>query len=276
MQRLLLLFWLLAIPAARAQLAPAVTPLTVGLTDTLRSAILGEVRPLNIYLPEGYTASDTARYPVIYLLDGGLDGDFLPVVGVEHFSSFPWVGRLKPSIIVGIASTDRTHDFTPPTAFAEERALLPASGGAAAFIRFLKDELQPYVERQYRTAPSRTIIGESLGGLLAANILLTEPGLFDRYIIISPSLWWNDGALLKMPVPEPAATTDVYIGVGKEGATPGARPHIQEADARTLAERLQAARNPALRVQFDYLPAETHATVSHQALLNAFRLLARP
>lgn len=255
----------------------AVKPFVLGSIDEIRSVQLGETRVLNIYLPAGYKAGDSAKYPVIYLLDGGADEDFVPVVGLVQFNSFSWVNRLAPSIVVGITNVARRRDFTYPSTFASEKAKYPESGHSDKFIAFLEKELQPYIEKTYNASPTaRTLIGESLGGLLAAEVLLKKPGLFDKYIIIAPSLWWDDGSLLKYPTDKLASSlrkADVYIGVGKEGVGLGERPHVGEVDANLLADKLQKLQRKGLTVHFDYLPQEDHATVAHQALINAFRLL---
>ncbi len=250
----------------------------LGHIEQLASGILHETRTLNIYLPPEYTESDSARFPVVYLLDGSADEDFIHIVGLYQFSSFSWVGRVKPSIIVGIANTNRQHDFTFPSNRPSDQKLIPKAGGSAQFIAFIEKELQPFINKKFKTNGSKTLIGESLGGLLATEILLSKPALFNRYIIISPSLWWDDGALLHRPAQglnsHYSQPTEVYVGVGKEGLTPSEPPHVQEVDANLLVEKLKATQAKQLRIVFDYLPDETHATVGHQAALNALRLLA--
>jgi predicted alpha/beta superfamily hydrolase len=178
---------------------------------------------------------------------------------------------------VGIANVDRRRDFTYPTTLEEDKKRFPTTGQSEKFIAFLEKDLQPYIERRYKTTPSKTIIGQSLGGLLATEILLKKPTLFSKYMIISPSLWWDDASLLKIRssvLEESFRTpTDVYIGVGKEGLGLSAIPHVMEVDANLLAERLRNTKSKVVTVHFDYLPQEDHATVTHQALFNAFRLL---
>ncbi|MBS1616659.1 MAG: alpha/beta hydrolase [Bacteroidetes bacterium] len=282
--RLTFLSLLLFGPMALAQPGPArVTAsqsLILGRMEQLHSTILHDTRTLNIYLPPEYSEADTARFPVVYLLDGALDEDFIHIVGLYQFSSFPWVNRVKPSIIVGLANSNRKQDFVFPAPRTTDQKLIPQAGGSEAFIAFIEKELQPYIKKQYRTNGSKTLIGESLGGLLAAEILLDKPALFQRYIIVSPSLWWGNGALLRRSAvgldSSFSAPTEVYVGVGNEGLTPGEPPHVQEVDARLFAEKLQATKAKHLRVIFDYLPEETHATLGHQAVLNALRLLAKP
>jgi predicted alpha/beta superfamily hydrolase len=252
-------------------------PLIIGEVDGIQSRILSEKRILNIYLPNGYKASDTINYPVVYLLDGGMDEDFIHITGLYQFNSFPWINRVAPSIIVGITNTDRMRDMTYPTADTAAKRWYPTSGHSDKFINFIEQELQPYIQKRFRTDSSRTLIGESLGGLLATEILLKKPRLFDKYIIVSPSLWWDNGSLLKQSSAILQSgflqKTSVYIGVGKEGLTPGNTPRVMEVDANVLADKIKRTKSKTVQVYFDYLPQEDHATIMHQAVFNALRLI---
>jgi predicted alpha/beta superfamily hydrolase len=102
-----------------------VRPFVLGEIEEIQSKVLAEKRVLNIYLPEGYAENDTVRYPVIYLLDGSADEDFIHIVGLVQFSSFDWVQQLPKSIVVGIATVDRRRDFTFPTTIPEDRKSIP-------------------------------------------------------------------------------------------------------------------------------------------------------
>ena len=236
-----------------------------------------EKRILNIYLPEGWNKNDTTTYPVVYLLDGSADEDFIHVVGLYQFNNFSWIDRVPKSVIVGIANVDRRRDFTFPTTIEEDKKKYTTSGRSDKFITFIEKELQPFIEKKYRTNSSKTIIGQSLGGLLATEILFKRPILFNKYIIISPSTWWDNRSILKQEAGIMSGNfkqaTGIYIGVGKEGLTPGTFPHIAEEDAKALAEKIRSAKNKRVHVYFDYLPQEDHATISHQAVFNALRLL---
>ena len=252
-------------------------PFVLGVIDEIQSKELGEKRILNIYLPEGYNQKDTVTYPVTYLLDGSADEDFIHVVGLYQFNTFPWIDRVPKSIVVGIATVDRRRDFTYPTTIEKDKKLYPTTGHSDKFISFIEKELQPFIEKRYKGSRGKTIIGQSLGGLLAAEILLKQPTLFDKYIIISPSLWWDNGSLLKQtsPVLQDSFShkTDVYIGVGKEGLTPTDVARVMEVDANILAEKIKNTKSKSVNVYFDYLPQEDHATISHQAIFNALRTL---
>ncbi len=271
---LLYITLLFAIPAS-AQ--PTTKPFMLGITDEIQSTLLKEKRTINIYFPEGYNKNDTVKYPVIYLLDGGADEDFIHIVGLVQFNNFSWINRVPPSIVVGIANTDRKRDFAYPTTIEADKKRYPTAGKSDNFIAFIEKELQPYIEKTYKGNQTKTLIGQSLGGLLATEILLKKPSLFNKYIIVSPSLWWDDASLLKQTsaILQESFTqqTDVYIGVGKEGLAPSAIPHVMEVDANLLVEKLRTTKSKSLTVHFDYLPQEDHATISHQAVFNAFRLL---
>jgi predicted alpha/beta superfamily hydrolase len=253
--------------------AAAQRPFVLGVIDSLHSDILKEIRILNIYLPEGYAPDSTTLYPVIYLLDGGADEDFIHVAGLVQYNTFPWVNKIPKSIVVGIANTNRLRDFTFPTTVEDDKKKYPAAGHSDKFIAFIEKELQPYIKRAYKTNNERTLIGQSLGGLLATEMLLKKPSLFNKYIIISPSLWWDNGSLLNKAVPAIAQTTSIYVGVGKEGITPGSSPRVMEVDANVLADKLKQSNNKHIQCYFDYLPDEDHATIGHQAVMNAFKML---
>lgn len=251
--------------------------ITIGNIEEIKSKILNEKRILNIYLPDNYNPADSLKYPIIYLLDGSIDEDFIHIVGLVQFNSFEWVKQLPKSIVVGIANIDRKKDFTFPTSGKEEKEKFPTTGNSIKFINFIENELQPFINSNYKTTNVKTIIGESLAGLLATQILFTKPSLFSNYIIVSPSLWWDNGSLLSANTSilkdSLQNKTSVYIAVGKEGLTPTKQPRVMEVDANLLVEKLQAIKSTFINITFDYLPQENHGTIMHQAVFNAIKQL---
>ncbi|PHI20111.1 esterase [Lewinellaceae bacterium SD302] len=261
------LLTLLLLPAfLSAQIQAISAPLTIGETLSLQSKILGEERKLNVYLPTYYQYDSLKNYPVIYLLDGSMDEDFMHVAGLVQFCSFSWINDLPESILVGIANVDRKRDFTYPTRNRKDRKEFPTTGGSAKFIDFLKNEVQPLINERFRTNDTTTIIGQSLGGLLATEILFKQPALFDNYVIISPSLWWDDQSLLKYPLNSRALTKNIFVGVGKEG-------EIMENDARALYNKVKAREDGINHIHFQYFPQRDHGDALHEALYRAFELL---
>jgi predicted alpha/beta superfamily hydrolase len=153
------------------------TPLVVGQKVSFHSAILDEDRSLLIYRPAN-EGDNEQPFPVIYLLDGR--ANFLHTAATVDLLVVN--ARMPRSMVVGIANTDRGRDFT---AVATEGR---SSGGADRFLEFVSSELIPFVEASYRTAPHRTLIGHSLGGLFAMHALVERPEIFDAVIAISPAV----------------------------------------------------------------------------------------
>ncbi|MFC0203815.1 alpha/beta hydrolase [Novosphingobium soli] len=149
-------------------------------------------RQVNVYLPEGYAAGNK-RYPVLYVIDGGLSQDFLHVAGTTALGAV-W-GRSEPVIVVGIESKDRRAELIGSPGNAAQHEQYPTAGQSAAFRAFLRDTVKPLVAATYRTNGHDGVIGESLAGLFIVETWLREPGLFGRYAAIDASLWWDDGRL---------------------------------------------------------------------------------
>ncbi len=257
-------------PAGAAPVASPPAPLAIGETFTLESRVLGERRRINVYRPEVYGESTATARPVLYMPDGGLGEDFLHVAGLLQISVSN--GTMRPFLLVGIENTERRRDLTGPTSNPEDRKVAPRVGGSPAFRRFLRDELVPAIEARYATTKERAIIGESFAGLFVVETLFEEPDLFDSYVAIDPSLWWNDSALVARE--PPAALRDaghprtLFLANGDE---PTLARH-----AALLTDRLRRARLAGLVVEHVPLPAETHATIYHPAALIAVRKLFAP
>lgn len=178
--------------------APDVTPdlIPPHQSFTVQSAVLQEDRVINVYTPPGYDDSAAARYPVLYMPDGGLDEDFPHIANT--IDSLIRLGRIPPILVVGIPNTERRRDLTGPTTMAKDSAIAPRVGESVAFRRFIREELMPAVQERYRCTDESATVGESLAGLFVVETFLLDPDLFDRYIAVSPSLWWNRNGLLKV------------------------------------------------------------------------------
>jgi predicted alpha/beta superfamily hydrolase len=176
------------------------------LTVNITSKINGVTYPIFIALPGSYFTTEKT-YPVVYMLDAY--SSFGIMVQMARLLAFD--KELPEVIIVGISSEggpkefnyNRARDYTPTQISPEKlpvefRAAFPISGGAEKFLEFIKNELIPYVESNYRFSPGdRTLEGHSLGGLFVFYSLFKEPDLFKRYVSISPALFWDDGLTLK-------------------------------------------------------------------------------
>jgi predicted alpha/beta superfamily hydrolase len=202
---------------------------------------------------------------VIYLLDGSIDEDFIHIAGLVQFGSFPWINLVPESIVVGIANVDRQRDFTYPTKNAEDKIDLPTCGGSSNFISFIEKELQPYISENFRCSTERTLIGQSLGGLLATEILLNKPNLFETYLIVSPSLWWDDESLINDIDNLNLENKKVFIAVGKEG-------EIMERLANELNTICEQSKAETTQLHFAFFPNHDHGDVLHNAVYKGFDL----
>jgi len=235
----------------------------IGESIRLWSDSLGEERRINVYLPEDYGQDSLKHYPVIYLLDGGKEEDFIHIAGIVQFGTFSWINMLPASIVVGIENVDRKRDFTYPSENELDEKEFPSSGQSERFIEFIEKELQPFVAARYRTEGDKTLIGQSLGGLLATEILLKNTALFERYIIVSPSLWWDEERLLSWDMSLAKEAKSIYIAVGKEGK-------VMERTAKTLYKKLRKEGAGKRNLFFEFLPDKTHGDALHQAVYHAF------
>jgi len=261
---LLILFTLLSnITNGQNTIKISKTPFSIGESIKIRSEILDENRVLNIYLPNGYAQDSITKYPVIYLLDGSINEDFIHIAGLVQFGSFSWINMLPESIVVGISNIDRKRDFTFPTNNKRDKKDFPTTGSSKKFINFLEKELIPFVNTNYKTNTIKTLIGQSLGGLLATEILFKNPNLFDNYIIISPSLWWDDESLLKYTLLENQKNKSIYIGVGKEG-------EIMERTAQELYKKLKPFYKNNTNLFFKFFEEQSHGDALHLAAYDAF------
>ena len=244
------------------------TPLAIGETFLLDSKPLGERRRINVYPPPG--SPPDARLPVLYMPDGGIAEDFLHVAGLVQVSVAS--GMMRPFLLVGIENTQRRRDLTGPTRNEADKRIAPIVGGSAAFREFLRDELMPEVNRRYRTTGESAIVGESLAGLFVVETFFREPGLFDTYIALDPSLWWDDRALVDGAGvalrARPDLTKTLYLASSDE-------PQIAR-DTKRLADILRADAPAGLRWHHEPMPQESHATIYHPAALRAFRSVFKP
>lgn len=262
---------MLALIATRlgAQTAPPADPVPVHDSFTVASRALGEARPINVYTPPGYHVARAARFPVLYMPDGGIDEDFPHVVNTVD--SLIALGAVRPVLVVGIPNTRRRRDLTGPTRVAADSAIAPVVGGSAAFRRFIAEELIPEVEARYRVTDERAIVGESLAGLFVLEAFLEQPLLFRHYVALDPSVWWNAAAIVDSAPARlaalPATPRTLFLSSSNVA-------EIAQGTAR-IAALLEAIAPPGLAWQYTPRPDLTHATifraVGPSALASALR-----
>lgn len=248
-------------------------PLIMGQTYTIPSAVLDMDRRITIRLPKGwmgYEDGEKRTYPVLYVVDGGPQQDFPHLAGLVQSREIN--DTFSPVILVGIETVNRRHQITPPASdiAAYEAELDVKPGGSAAFRDFIRDELKPWVESRYRTSGRNAVLGESLGGLFIVETLMEEPELFDDYIAVNPSLWWENmtyGVDADTRLPKQLAGKRLYLTSAEEG-------YRHEAGIEALVETLDTKSSTGLLWTYSALAGqETHGSAYHGAALDALRAL---
>ncbi len=235
-------------------------PIEIGVEYRLKSETMSEDRPILVSVPEGYEESDT-KHPVIYLLDGA--SNFHHTTASVNFLAKH--GFIPEMIVVGIPNTDdRTRDLTPrPTS---QSGRFPTGGGADRLISFMEQELFHWVDSLYRTESYRLLIGHSFGGLFAIHTLINHPGLFNAYLAISPSLWWDNQQLVEHQMDsflreQKDLKGHLYMTMGNEGGT-------MLGGAWKFIALLEEEGPKDLHWEFDRMQDQTHGSVVH---LSTFR-----
>jgi predicted alpha/beta superfamily hydrolase len=247
-----------------------IKPLIIGDTFTMESRAVGETRLINVYLPPGYSESPASRFPVLYMPDGGMAEDFLHIAGLVQISVIN--GTMRPFLLVGIENTQRRRDMTGPTENEDDKKIAPKVGGSSSFRIFIRNELMPEIKRRYRTTSETAIVGESLAGLFVIETFLLEPDIFDTYIAIDPSLWWNNeklvnGAAEKLRA-RPGLAKTLYIASSNEKGI--------VAVTDRFAGILKTSAPSSVRWRYNPMPDEAHSTIYHPAALYAFRDVFKP
>jgi predicted alpha/beta superfamily hydrolase len=272
--------------------APAV--ITDAETWTAISSTNGRRYQVSVAVPRGYDEGEQA-YPVLFVMDG--NGQFGMATDIARWLA---VQRdIRDIVVVGVgypvghfwdAVGARTLDLTPTEdhPWAEEFARMfpsyPApegSGGAPEFLAFLRNELIPFLEANYRVqSEGRALLGHSFGGLFALHALFFGEGAFSRFVVGSPAIWWDQDITFQHEE-EFAAGRDnlnarVFLSVGlseepEDGS--GLAPYRMVTNVRTLAETLDARRYPGLELRTHYFEGETHMSVVPATISRGLRYI---
>ena len=280
--------------SAQATSEPAAQPATIlgAKQFDMPSRIAG--RTYRIFVSKPALPPPPEGYPVVVVLDGNFG---FPVAAAQM--ALAELGELPPAIIVGVgypvdslvhAMKLRTTDLTTPIAPERVPAEMQAGplagatfGGAEEFRRFLVEELRPRIAAENKVdLKNQTLVGDSLGGLFALDVLLKHPGSFRTFVIGSPSIWWNERAVLageadfaeRLAAAPSKPRVLVTVGSLEQDTTkpPPGMPREQYVrlvnqarmvdNARELAERLgKLEGGPRYAVRFDSLADETHISV---------------
>lgn len=234
----------------------ALKPIIIGEQTSIYSKVLNEERQLLIHLPESYHSSGDRKYPVLYTLDGNTH--FKHITGTVDWLSRN-TGRIPQMIVVAIVNTDRRRDMT--TAYNE--------GGADKFRQFIKEELIPHIDQQYRTHSFRILAGHSMAGFFTLDTLLKDPTLFKGYIAMSPWFLQDDDKqhLVKQSAKKLNATQYtprfLFASIGDE---PRLKPLFDH-----FIKVLDQFAPQQLHWQSQFYPLDNHMSVPSNTMNNALQ-----
>jgi len=230
---------------------------SIGKKFTIHSKVIGEDRSVWVYVPENLK-KDEPLY-TIYLLDGR--EHFHTVTGIVK--SLLDYRQIPKTMVVGIETTNRSRDFLPKvdgkpkTKFQEfVSSKWPEGGKTDNFLKFMQQELIPYIDKNYSTYPHRTLIGHSNGGTLSLYALFNKPELFNNYLTISPNGWWSHDetiANVKKLTDPNRPYEKIFLSVAGEGG----RFYTGVLD---LLAAIEKNKPPRLESQFKHYPNQTHMT----------------
>ncbi|MCS6240838.1 alpha/beta hydrolase-fold protein [Shewanella baltica] len=234
--------------------ASALDKVTIGENFIIHSDIIGEDRPISVYIPRGVNTGDSLY--VIYLLDS--EHHFHTVTGIVQ--SLVDYEQIPKTMVVGIQTTNRPRDYLPKingepqTKFQKFVKSKWPDSGQDKFLTFLNDELFPYIDKNYTTYPHRTIIGHSNGGTLALSALFERPELFNNYLAISANGWWSYDEIIqnsKKLIESNRTKQKLFLSVAGEGS---------QFYTGTLELLTNMERNKPVNLdwKFEHYPERTH------------------
>jgi len=241
----------------------------------IHSSVLHEDRKLFIYNPDSVGGNILPAYPVLYLLE---ENDMSMVAGMVKYMS-AYNEQLPAMLVVGIEGNgQRIRDLTPTHSLYDNRgkrdadpnSWLQPSGGGDKFLRFLREEVMPFVEKNYQTAPFKILAGHSVGGLSAIEALTARPDMFNAYLAVSPSLWWDNGAYLraiaKRLPPSGAAKKFLFVADSPESER-------FSSYVKRFLHGLGAAKGPSFEWSHVFYPNETHGSIAAKTYYDGLRFL---
>ncbi len=304
MQRCLLNALLIAllvsvsVPGSRAQAQPQSTPkIQAGegrpyeIADSevwdVPDPVSGRGYQVYVALPPSYAKQPQRRYPVLYVTDADYAFPIIRQLARRLNVEGP---RIEEFILVGLSygkgedgGVSRQRDYTPTPNGPSTAPANAVHGQARAYQAYLRDQVKPYITARYRTDPARALfLGHSYGALLGTQILFTEPGMFNGYVLGSPSLWYDKRHAMKLEAryaqQHRDLTANVYLYVGAyEALRKGDRRYNQTvdmvADNRALEAALQSRKYPGLKLKSVVLNDEDHLTVAPRGFMQALRYL---
>ena len=253
--------------------------------DSIQSSILKESRTFRIYLPKEIVDKKPKqeKYPVLYLLDG--EDNYLAISGMIQYLSEVNGNRIFPKmIVVFINNTNRTRDLTPYRVNASAmlpKAMADVTGGAENFTQFIQQEIIPHIESRYPASGYRALIGHSFGGIFALSVLQKHPTLFDDYVVIDPSLWYDEGRFSKHVLQTIQAgkyqNKSLFIGLANTTFEPSLAKVLVSKAAFSVHEKSilrfcqQLQQSKSIPFSYQYYPKDDHGSIPFVGIYDGLR-----
>jgi len=229
-----------------------------------------------VSLPPSYEQQPQRSYPTVYVTDADYGFPMLRLIGRRLNGARP---QVEEFIVVGLSyekgqdpMASRRRDYTPTAKGTSDAPSSAPHGESLRYRNYIRDVVIPFVDGKWRTrTDKRVYVGHSYGGLLGAQILLTEPEMFDAYILGSPSFWYDKKYLLReargLLDQQHAINADVYLYVGEfEALRIGDKRYQQEVDMvvdnQAFTDILRSRNYRELKLQSDVLADEDHMSVA--------------
>ena len=223
-------------------------PITIGERHSINSKVYNDTREVLIYKPPSYYSNPDANFPVLYMVDA--DYNFHYVTGLIELLS--GISEFIPEMIVvgvsGKGTTTYRENSKPPFDVKDK-------GNADVTVDYIEKELMPFIETNYKSNGYKILSGHSIGGLFVTYAMINHNHLFDSFIAISSSLWWEDEAVK-------VNTQESF----KKKATLNASYYISLANEKGMGvhgflEMIQYHGPRSMKIKFKYLPDESHGSV---------------
>jgi len=271
MKYLIIAFFYILLFGAQTTFGQNKTDIIIGSTFIINSSILDEDRTCLISLPDSYNDPSEVgkKYPIMILLDGYTH--FKTASGIVHFMSSSRNRNhiMSETIIIEIENVDRERDFTV-TKIKTKRP--NTMGGGRNFLDFIEKELIPYADKNYRTEPFRVLVGHSLGGLLTLNSYMDKNSIFDAFISIDPSIWWDIEMMNNKvdSIPSESLNKKLFIATANQGENNIVKNKKRHEEFYKL---LNQKNSDSLNVGLKYYPNESHRSVPLIALFEGLKYL---
>ncbi len=256
----------------------------IGKKHTIHSEILQMEKQYWFHLPASYndTIYSPKKYPLLVILDA--EDHFELAASIIKFMSNRLDSKEIPEFIVaGLSGANRIQDYTPTHSIHNpeggEVEAFEKSGGGPKFLEFLEQELIGHIDENYRTLPYRILVGHSLGGTLAVYSYISKKALFNSYIAMDPSLWWDNEFLVKRMQSDDLdaikkADRRLYISAAHNSPlTIDTTPMRKCQEAFYVALEANSNNRGTIQTRLQYFGNEDHGTVPLPSIYHGMRFI---